>query len=196
MSMPRLLSVILVYPKRSPFFLLVCGIAHWRNCQAALSSGNCKCDTLKEAYRSGYSQSSIGWDTGPPMEELEKVPKELKGSATLSVEQQYELTSALRARVSSCICSRRWPIWPSLGVEALGLAKIICPSTVGFQGQEEGVGGLGSRVGGGYRGLSGQHWKCKWRKYLIINKRKEKKEILPWMQWSLFCSSDVQCQVP
>jgi hypothetical protein len=25
----------------------------------------------------------IGWDTGPPIEELEKVPKELKGSATL-----------------------------------------------------------------------------------------------------------------
>jgi hypothetical protein len=29
------------------------------------------------------SQSAIGWNTGPPMEELEKVPKELKGSATL-----------------------------------------------------------------------------------------------------------------
>jgi hypothetical protein len=29
------------------------------------------------------SQSSIGWNTGPPMKELEKVPKELKGSATL-----------------------------------------------------------------------------------------------------------------
>jgi hypothetical protein len=27
------------------------------------------------------------------MEELEKVPKELKGSRTLQVEQQYELTS-------------------------------------------------------------------------------------------------------
>jgi hypothetical protein len=34
-------------------------------------------------YRSGCSQSSIGWNTGPPMEELEKVTKELKGSATL-----------------------------------------------------------------------------------------------------------------
>ena len=28
------------------------------------------------------------------MEKLEKAPKELKGSATLYVEQQYELTSA------------------------------------------------------------------------------------------------------
>jgi hypothetical protein len=34
-------------------------------------------------YRSGCSQSSIGWNTGPPMEKLKKVPKELKGSATL-----------------------------------------------------------------------------------------------------------------
>jgi hypothetical protein len=32
---------------------------------------------------SGCSQSAIGWITGPPMEELEKVPKELKGPATL-----------------------------------------------------------------------------------------------------------------
>jgi hypothetical protein len=34
-------------------------------------------------HRSGCSQSAIGWYIGPPMEELEKVTKELKGSATL-----------------------------------------------------------------------------------------------------------------
>jgi len=34
-------------------------------------------------YRCGCSQSSIGWNTGPLMEELEKVSKELKGFATL-----------------------------------------------------------------------------------------------------------------
>ena len=44
-------------------------------------------------HRSGCSQSAIGWITGPPMEELEKVPKELGRSATLLVEQHYELTS-------------------------------------------------------------------------------------------------------
>jgi hypothetical protein len=38
-----------------------------------------------------------------------------------------------------------------MGGEALGLAKIICPSTGECQGQEAGVGGLGSRAGGGYR---------------------------------------------
>jgi hypothetical protein len=38
--------------------------------------------------------------------------------------------------------------------ENLRLAKIICPSTAGCQGQEAGVGRLGSRVGRGYRGLS------------------------------------------
>ena len=34
-------------------------------------------------YRSGCSQSSIRWNTMSPMEKIEKVPKELKGSATL-----------------------------------------------------------------------------------------------------------------
>jgi len=33
-------------------------------------------------HKSECSQSAIGWNKGPPMEELEKVPKELKGSAT------------------------------------------------------------------------------------------------------------------
>ena len=40
-----------------------------------------------------------------------------------------------------------------MGGEALGLAKIICPSTGECQGQELGVGGLESREGEGYRGL-------------------------------------------
>jgi hypothetical protein len=38
---------------------------------------------LPGKYKSGCSQSSIGWNTGPAMEKLEKAPKELKGSATL-----------------------------------------------------------------------------------------------------------------
>jgi hypothetical protein len=67
--------------------------------------------------------------------------------------QQYELTSAPRAHVSSCICSRGWPSQPSMGGEALGLTKIICPITGECQGGVVGVGGLGSRVGEGYRGL-------------------------------------------
>jgi hypothetical protein len=41
-----------------------------------------------------------------------------------------------------------------MGGEALGLAKIICP-TGECQGQEAGVGELGSRVGGTYRVLWG-----------------------------------------
>jgi hypothetical protein len=85
--------------------------------------------TVPGKYRSGCSQSSTELNTGPPVVELKKVAKELKGSATLQEEQQYELTSTPRSPVSSCICSRRWPIWPSLGGEALGLAMIICPST-------------------------------------------------------------------
>jgi hypothetical protein len=43
------------------------------------------CETMlgPGKHRSGCSQSAIGWITGPPMEELEKVHKELKGSAIL-----------------------------------------------------------------------------------------------------------------
>ena len=38
---------------------------------------------VPDKYRSGCSQSSIGWSIGFPMKELKKVPKELKGSAAL-----------------------------------------------------------------------------------------------------------------
>jgi hypothetical protein len=43
------------------------------------------CETMPgpSKHRSGCSQSANGWITGLPMEELEKVAKELKGSATL-----------------------------------------------------------------------------------------------------------------
>ena len=39
------------------------------------------CETIPEPikHKSGCSQSAIGWVTGPPMEELEKGLKELKG---------------------------------------------------------------------------------------------------------------------
>jgi hypothetical protein len=41
-----------------------------------------------------------------------------------------------------------------MGEEALGLLKIIRPSIGECQGQEAGVGRLGSRAGEGYRRLS------------------------------------------
>jgi hypothetical protein len=82
------------------------------------------------------------------MKELEKVPKELKGSEILYKKQQYELTSTCRVPISSCICNRGCPTWPSMGGEALGLAKILGPSKGECQGQEAGVGGLGSKAGG------------------------------------------------
>ena len=39
---------------------------------------SCEAMLVPGKYKSGCSQSSIGWSTGPPMEELEKAPKELK----------------------------------------------------------------------------------------------------------------------
>ena len=78
------------------------------------------------------------------MEELEKVSKELKGTATLQVEQQYELTSTrelltLAAYVSKDGLARHhWKERP------IGLANFICPSTGERQSQKVGVGGQGS----------------------------------------------------
>jgi len=46
-------------------------------------SVSCEVLSVPGKYRSGCSPSSIGWNTGFPMKELEKVPKELNVSATL-----------------------------------------------------------------------------------------------------------------
>ena len=43
------------------------------------------------------------------------------------------------------ICSRGWPCRASMGGEALGPVKALCPSVGECQGQEAGVGGLVSR---------------------------------------------------
>jgi hypothetical protein len=114
------------------------------------------------------------------MEELEKVPKELKGSETLQVEQQYELTSTPelvslaeqqyeltstpelvslaeqqyeltstpRARVSSCICIRRWPSWPLVEREAHWSCKLYMPQYRGTPGPRSGSGWIGKQGGG------------------------------------------------
>jgi hypothetical protein len=67
------------------------------------------------------------------------------------VEQQYELTSTPRARVSSCICIRRWPSWPSLEKEAPLVLQTLYASVQGnarakkweWVGRGMGVGGYG-----------------------------------------------------
>jgi hypothetical protein len=52
---------------------------------------------------------------------------------------------------SSCICSRGWPTQSSMGEEALGPVKALCPSIGDCQGQEwewvswEEAGGRGDR---------------------------------------------------
>jgi hypothetical protein len=44
---------------------------------------NAKGKKILTQNRSGCSQSSFGWNTWLPMEDLKKVPKELKGFVTL-----------------------------------------------------------------------------------------------------------------
>ena len=109
---------------------------------------SCEAMPVPGKHRSGCSQSAIGWNTRPPMEELEKVPKELKGSATLEVEQQYELTSTPRAHVSSCVCSKRWPSRQSLGREAPWYCKIYMHQYRGMPEPRSGSGWVGEQGGG------------------------------------------------
>jgi hypothetical protein len=69
---------------------------------------------------------------------------------------------------SSCICSRGCSSWSSMGGEALGPVKALCPSVGKPQNQNEGVRGMVSR-GAGERNRRfqrgnqerGQHLKCK-----------------------------------
>jgi hypothetical protein len=75
------------------------------------------------------------------MEELEKVPKELKGSATLQVEQQYELTRTPELWTLAAYVSEDGLVGHHWEERPLGLAKFICLSTGERQGQEVGVGG-------------------------------------------------------
>jgi hypothetical protein len=81
--------------------------------------------------------------------------QELKGSATLQVDQQYELTSTPRAHASRCICSRRWPSWPSLGSEAPWPSKLYMPQYSGTPGSRSGSEWVGEQGRGRVEGTFG-----------------------------------------
>ena len=83
------------------------------------------------------------------MEELEKVPKKLKGSATLQVEQQYELTSTPELLTLAAYVSKDGLVGHHWKERPLGQANFICPSTGECQGQKMGMGGQGSGRGKG-----------------------------------------------
>jgi hypothetical protein len=74
------------------------------------------------------------------MEELEKVPKELKGSATLLVEH-YELTSTPELLTLAAYVSKDGLVGHHCKERPIGLANFICPSTGEYRDQEVGVGG-------------------------------------------------------
>jgi hypothetical protein len=89
------------------------------------------------------------------MEELEKVPKELRGSATLWVEQQYQLTSVPPEFMSlAAYVSEDGQVGLQWKERPIGRADFICLSAGERLGQEVGVGEWGSWGGGG-KGLLG-----------------------------------------
>jgi hypothetical protein len=77
------------------------------------------------------------------MEELEKVPKELKGSATLSEEQHYELTSTPELLSLAAYVSKDWPSRPSLEREAHWTRKLYMPQYRGTPEPKSGSGWVG-----------------------------------------------------
>ena len=83
------------------------------------------------------------------MEKLEKAPKELKGSATLQVEPQYELTSTLELVCLAAYVSEDGLVGNHWEERPLGIANFICPNTGEFQAKKlEQVGrGAGRREG-------------------------------------------------
>jgi hypothetical protein len=74
------------------------------------------------------------------MEELEKVRKELKGSATLQVEHHYELTSTPELLTLAAYVSKDGLVGHHWKERPIGLANFICPSTGELQGQKVGGG--------------------------------------------------------
>jgi hypothetical protein len=88
------------------------------------------------------------------MEELEKEPKELKGSATLYVEQHYELTSTQELLTLAAYVSKDGLVGHHWKERPIGHANCICPSTGERQGQKNGNGWVG-KWAGGYGGRLG-----------------------------------------
>jgi hypothetical protein len=70
------------------------------------------------------------------MEELEKVSKELKRSATLSVEQHYELTCIPELLILAAYVSKDGLVGHHWKERPIGQTNFICPSTGERQGQK------------------------------------------------------------
>ena len=75
------------------------------------------------------------------MEKLEKVSKELKRSATLSVEQHYELTSTPELLTLAAYVSKDGLVGHHWKERPIGHASFLCPSTGERLGQKVEMGG-------------------------------------------------------
>jgi hypothetical protein len=84
------------------------------------------------------------------MEELEKVSKELKRSATLYVQQHYELTSTPELLTLAAYVSKDGLVGLHWKERPIGHANFIFPSTGECQGQKMGMDcrAVGGRVWG------------------------------------------------
>jgi hypothetical protein len=80
------------------------------------------------------------------------VPPELPGAKPPTKEYTWRHGGT---QGSSCICSRGWPCWTSMGGKVLGPENARCPSVGECQDREAevgGFGGWGDEIGGFRRG--------------------------------------------
>jgi hypothetical protein len=75
------------------------------------------------------------------MEEIEKVSKELRRSATLWEEQRYELTSTPELLTLAAYVSKAGLVGHHWKERPIAQANFICPSTGECQGKKMGMGG-------------------------------------------------------
>ena len=107
------------------------------------------------SFLGNFSSSFIGDPVFHPIDDCEHSLLYLPGIGIASCEtairrslqQNLELTSTPRARVSSYICIRRWPNRPSVERETPWSCKLYMPQYRGTPGPKRGSGWVGEQGG-------------------------------------------------
>jgi hypothetical protein len=110
---------------------------------------NC-CTTIGWAGRQGKTFSCLGKKLGEMGEEENHHNSEGEG-LNVRAEEKKANSHTPGAHVSSSICIRRWPSWPSVEREAHWSCKLYMPQYRGTPGPRPGSGLVGEWVGEGMR---------------------------------------------
>jgi hypothetical protein len=116
----------------------------WKDPDIGIS---CEAMTVPGRYRSGFSQLSIGWNRNPN-EGARESPQGAEGVCNPIGGTTIWTNQDSRARVSSCICLRRWPSRPSMGREVPRSSKLCMSQYRGMPWPRSGSEWVGEQGGG------------------------------------------------